>query len=420
MIRRLVWTSAIVGVGSLCAASDASASAFAVRENCTSGLGMAFAGAGSLADDVCTVFNNPAGMTRLVGTQLEGGLTPVFATINFHGSDTAGGNGGNNAGRPTAIPSLYGVTDITPDLKAGIAVTTPFGLPVKYNAQWAGRYLVIQSQALSADINPNLAYKINDKLSIGGGLSAQYLTFTLSQAVNQSAILGAPTSDALARFKGDNWAFGYNFGILAEPLPGTRIGLTYRSKIDHKLSGDQDFLGVSPFLGGLLTSGPATVDISLPATTGLSVTHEISPTWTVASDVQWSQWSAFKGVGINGTPTAYFNENYKDSWFVSLGATYRLNDTWTLRGGIGWDQSPVENSNRDAAVPDQDRYMAGVGFGYKLTEQTSFDFAYAHYFATHASMNDSINNTDQITGTKLTGTYQLSLDYVSASVRFKF
>jgi long-chain fatty acid transport protein len=424
MRRRLVWTVIVVAIGSLAASADAIASGFAIRENCTEGLGTAFAGAGSLADDPCTVFNNPAGMTKLQGTQLEFGATPVFPTINFHGTDTPnGGNSGNNAGRSALLPNLYGVTDITPDLKAGIAITSPLGLPIKYNSAWAGRYLVIQAEALSVDINPNIAYKFSDRLSIAGGISAQYLSFAISNAINQAPL--GTSSDALARFKGDNWAVGYNLAILIDPLPGTRVGLTYRSKIDHKLSGDQNFLNVGPALGPALASSPATVDLTAPATTGLSVTHKLTPTLTIASDVQWTQWSAFKGVGINATIPSFFNESYTDSWFTSLGLIYHPNDTWTWRGGIGWDQSPVQNRYRDVAVPDQDRYMVGLGFGYQLTAAIGLDFAYAHYFATHASMNDSINNTAPgavpgVTTTTLQGSYQLSLDYLSAAVRFKF
>jgi long-chain fatty acid transport protein len=427
-MRRLVWTSVIAAIGSLAASSDAVASGFAVRENCTEGLGTAFAGAGSLADDPCTVFNNPAGMTRLQGTQIEVGATPVFGTVDFHGSITGAvpagysNNNGNNAARPTLIPNIYAVTDITPDLKAGIAVTTPFGLPIKYNSSWLGRYDDIQSEALSADINPNLAYKFSDKLSLAAGLSAQYFTYGLSQAINQGFV---GSKDALGRFKAGDWSMGYNLGALWQALPDTRIGVTYRSKVEHKLSGDFDVLNLNPALGGVLVSGPTTADLALPATAGVSVTHELTSQWTIVSDVQWTQWSSFKTFNLVGPTALPFTLDYRDSWFASLGAIYHPEgvwSNWTFRGGIGWDQSPVQNDYRDATVPDQDRYMVGVGFGYKWSERTSFNFGYAHYFASHASMNDSVNATAASTPsvTTIHGTYQLSLDYVSASVRWKF
>ena len=104
------------------------------------------------------------------------------------------------------IPDIYGVTHLTPDLSAGIAVTSPFGLPVKYNSAWVGRYDVIQAEALTADINPNLAYKINDKLSVAGGLSAQYLTFELSTAINQSFIRAHRTRSRGSRATIGRWA----------------------------------------------------------------------------------------------------------------------------------------------------------------------------------------------------------------------
>jgi long-chain fatty acid transport protein len=146
--------------------------------------------------------------------------------------------------------------------------------------------------------------------------------------------------------------------------------------------------------------------------------------------VQWTQWSTFKGVGLAGPTPFAFNESYVDSWFTSLGVIYHPDadgkwSNWTLRSGIGWDQSPVQNQYRDPAVPDQDRYMIGLGFGYKWSDQTSFDFAYAHYFATQASVSGSVNSMAGLPGipasnTTFSGNYQLSLDYISASVKFKF
>jgi long-chain fatty acid transport protein len=422
MNRGPIWTAVVLGATACSMASGAWAAGFAVRENCTEGIGTIFAGGGSLADGPCTVFNNPAGMTRLTGDQVEFDATPTFYSLSFHGSDSAGGIDGNNGAKPTAVPAFYGVLDLTPDLKAGLAITAPFGLPLKYTSAWSGRYLDIESQALSADINPNLAYKITDRLSVAGGLSVQYFTFTLVQAIDQSAILGAPVQDGNIRFKGHDWAVGYNFGLLYELDPDTRIGLTYRSKMTHHLKGVQELSAIAPPLAGFLPSSRAMVSFNDPATTGISVTHALTPEWTLASDIQWTQWSTFKTLTITATPTtsALYNESYRDSWFTSIGVIYHPEGLWTWRGGFGWDQSPVVNRYRDAAVPDQDRYMLGVGAGYQWSPNLTVNAAYAHYFAPNASMNDSINNVDPNTGTKLSGTYQLSADYISASVRYQF
>jgi long-chain fatty acid transport protein len=405
--------------------SQAYASAFAVRENSSEGVATVFAGDASAADSPATAFNNPAGMTQLHGNQLEAGLVAVFPTINFHGSATTTGgalpgNNGNNAGRPAGAPNLYGVLDVSDQIKLGIAITSPFALVVKQNAGWYGRYLAIDSAVLTTNINPSIAYKVNDKISIGGGVSAQWLQATLSQGFNQSA-LGAP--DALARFKGDDWGFGYNLGTLLKPWEGTQIGITYRSKISHQLSGDLDFLRVAAPLAGVLTSGRGTLNANMPASTTLGITQAVTPQLKVSLGLQWTQWSTFKSIAIqSGTAVAPINAGFSDTWFTSIGATYQWNDAWTLRGGIGWDQSPVDNRYRTVSIPDQDRYMVGLGFGYKISDALTLDGAYAHYFASRASMNGSINNTDNnpFGATVLHGTYQLSLDYVSASLRYGF
>jgi long-chain fatty acid transport protein len=425
MIRSWGYGAATAGCALVALATQVHASAFAVRENSTEGVATVFSGDVSAADSAATAYNNPAGMTQLHGHQIEIGAVAVFPTINFHGSATTAGtptpgNNGNNAGRAAAAPNLYGVLDLSDQIKLGIAVNAPFALVVKNNAGWYGRYLAIDSAVMSTNINPSVAYKVNDKISLGAGVSAQWLRGTLSQGFNQSA-LGAP--DALVRFKGDNWGFGYNFGALFKPLEGTQIGATYRSKVAHQLNGDLDFLRIAAPLAGTLQSGTAKANFDMPASATVGITQAVTPLLKVSLTAQWTQWSSIKFLNFQSrTATAPLNLAFSDTWFTSIGASYQWNDALTLRGGIGWDQSPVDNRYRTVSIPDQDRYMVGLGFGYKITSALTLDGAYAHYFASHASMNGSINNTDNnpFGATVLNGTYQLSLDYVSASLRYAF
>ncbi|HEX3971242.1 MAG TPA: outer membrane protein transport protein, partial [Stellaceae bacterium] len=167
-------------------ASQAHASAFAVRENSSEGIGTIFSGDASAADDAATAYTNPAGMTELHGNHVEVGAVAVFPTINFHGSATTGGaptpgNNGDNAGRMGLVPNFYGVLDLSNQFRLGLAINTPFALSVKQNADWFGRYLGVESAILSTNINPGIAYKVNDKISIGAGVSAQWLQATVTQ-----------------------------------------------------------------------------------------------------------------------------------------------------------------------------------------------------------------------------------------------
>jgi long-chain fatty acid transport protein len=298
-----------------------------------------------------------------------------------------------------------------------MAVNAPFGLTVKNNEAWFGRYDATDGAVLSTNLNPSIAYKVADKLSLGGGLDWQWFNAAFTQSINQSFFLpGAP--DATARFEGHDWGFGYNMGLLYKPWQGTRVGVTYRSKIEDRLKGGLDF---SPNILGLFDA-PASTDWSLPASTDVSVTQVLNPKWSVSLGVEYTQWSTFQQAIVSSAAfTEVVNFRFNNTWMASAGATYHWNDAWTLRGGVGWDQSPVDNLYRTVSIPDQDRYMVGVGFGYKINEHWLLDGSYAHYFATNASINGSINNSlPPAFGTTLNGTYQLSLDYVALSVRYKF
>jgi long-chain fatty acid transport protein len=355
--------TAAAGLSPLIAASNAAASGFAVRENSAESLATVFAGNASRADDASTVFNNPAGMSLLQGAQIEVGSAAVFPDMHFNGNATVLGtpipaDNSRDVGQVAAIPHLYGLLDINDRMKAGIAITVPFGNTVDYSEDWSGRYVNIKTAVLTVDINPNISYRVTDNFSIGVGVSAQYLQGNLSSAIPQFLILPG-TADATYLLRVDDWAWGYNFGFLWEAMPGTRLGVTYRSGIDHTLTGKLNF---SPNILGLTTQ-PATTDLSVPASVTGSITHQYNPNFSVSTDVQFTQWDTFDVISAVAPPNPTFNfvERYRNSWMVSVGGVYRLNDVWTLRGGLGWDQTPITDRFRSVSLPDEDRYLVGLG-----------------------------------------------------------
>ena len=420
----------VAGLAAVLASPQALAAGFMIRENSAAGVASAYAGGGSRADSAATVFNNPAGMTRLTQDETDFGAAVVIPSIQFHGGATAfgapvsGGDGGS-AGHVGLIPSASWVFGIANRLKGGLAITAPFGLAVAYNSPWVGRYVGIKTSALSVDINPSLAYQLTDSLSVGGGVSAQYLRIETSSAIPQFAIFGPGAPDGTFLARADDWAYGFNLGALMEVAPGTRVGLTYRSQMDHRIKGDLTFTGVLPLLP--LTDGPAAADVHLPATAGLSVTTDVDPDLSLSADVQFSQWSVFKRVVIetkNPAPfTDFINEeHYRDSWLISVGGVYRLNPVWSLRAGLGWDQTPVTDAFRAVSLPDQDRILMGIGFGYRITDAISLDGGYQHSFPTaKPTMNKSANNTDPFThAVVLNGNYDVTVDVVALSLKFHY
>jgi len=429
-MKRIPTWLIVAGVGASAASSESAASGFMVRENSAAAVGTVFAGNGSRADEVATVFNNPAGMSWLAGTQTQIGATGVFPSVNFEGVanvvDTQGNatpipaDNSRNNGQFALVPHAYAVFDLHERLKAGLAITVPFGNTIDYSEDWSGRYINIKTAASSLDINPNLSYRLTDRIAIAGGISLQYLSLDLSSKIPQFIMVpplppGSPDGGFLLEV--DNWGWGYNFGVLTEPWDGTRLGASFRSGIDHGMSGALTF---DPTTLLPLTNGPAMTDISVPASVTVSLTHELTPDFSLSADVQFTAWRTFRVVEVNSAnPPFEFHQHYRDTWMFSVGGVYRLNPSWTLRGGIGFDESPVVDAYRDAGVPDKDRYMVGVGFGYHITPSVTLDVGYAHYFAAgHATMNESVNRIEPITGAViLNGRYDNAMNYLSISLR---
>jgi long-chain fatty acid transport protein len=405
----------------------AQAGGFMLRENSAEALATSSAGNGSRATGPDTVFANPAGMTMLKADGIEVGAALVLPSMTFSGSATqatpAGpvplaGNTGGDSFPMAVIPDLYGAMRLSENISAGIALTVPFGNANKYDPNWYGRYLGTKTSAVSADINPAIAWRIDDAWSVGAGFSAQYLKLDVTSAIDQAAIFGAGAPDASYRFKGSDWAFGYNLGVLVD-LGGTRVGVTYRSSTHHRLEGNLDFTGASPLLG--LISGGASAKAQLPATTGLSITSEITPDLSLSADLQFSQWSVFKNVVIESQNAPFPNvQGYRDTWMAAVGGVYKLDDQWSLKSGIAFDETPVTSRYRAVTLADTDRYLLGAGVEVKLGDGMAVEAAYGHSFTfNHPNMNSSINNTDPIThSVRLNGRYDVNVDLLAVSFRY--
>jgi long-chain fatty acid transport protein len=452
-MTRLFGVAAILGAAVVCVlgAREAQASGFAIREDSAEALGTAFAGNASSADFLSTIFNNPAGMTHFTGdrAQIDGSL--IFPSSRFQGSATEKGcafcggsplpilgEGSGNAGQAAFVPAGYILHSISDDLKVGLAITSPFGLSTIYPDDWVGRYFGIKSYVQTIDFNPNVAYRVNPWLSVGGGVSAQYLNADLTQAVDQSAIAGFPpgvVQDGRLRVHGEDWGWGFNGGILLEPLAGTNIGLTYRSRVRHTVSGAADFQGiVFPLsLNPALQSSNATSTIVLPDSADFSVTQRITEKLHLAMDVQWTDWSVFKSLGVFRTSGVLANtnlasptpENFRNTWFAALGATYNYDEHWTFRTGVAYDESPVTNEFVTVRLPDSDRYWIAFGAGYKFSDGVSVDLGVAHIFMPNRSISSSVNSTIPPAGPgsgtdTISGKFSNMVDLVSLQARFKF
>lgn len=391
----------------LAVGGEAEAASFALMEQSGSGMGNAFAGGAAAAEDASTVFFNPAGLTRLTGTQAVGAAHLIVPSVEFtdRGSTSAagtpmtGGDGGD-AGTLALLPNFYLTLPLTPTIRFGLGVSAPFGLVTEYDPDWTGRYHATTSDLRTVNVNPALAFEVTERLSVGVGFNLQWARADLQSAVDFGSIclgqlgpgvcvplgLTPQAADGYVRIGGDSLAYGYNAGVLWQATDSLRIGAHYRSKLDHELgNGRVDFGGVPALFSAspAFADGAAGAKLTLPESASVSLYADLTPAWAVMADVTWTAWSRFESLDVtrpSGLVVTSAPQNYEDSMRYSVGVTHRLGDRWKLRGGLAYDQTPVQDAFRSPRVPDNDRVWLAAGVAWSPWSGGVLDLGYAHVF----------------------------------------
>jgi len=424
------------------ASGSAGAAGFQLLEQNGSGIGNAFAGSAAVAEDASTIFFNPAGMTRLSGQrQVSVGLDLVNVGFEFsdEGSSlpalTSTGTGeGGDAGDLAYIPNAYFSTKVTDKLAVGIGIGAPFGLKTEYDDDFIGRFLAINSDIKTININPSVAYQVNEKLSVGFGLNYQKIEAELSNAVNFSGLLAQanvgvfPGLEGVGIVKADDFSWGWNVGVLFQPSETTRVGISYRSKIKHELSGDVRFQrpdSGSAALNGAMAAGapngPVEAEVELPDTLVISAMQQLSPQWTMLGDISWTGWSSLESLDIVRTGGSLLSSEtleWRDTWRIALGAKYRYSDKVGLKFGLAYDQSPVETQHRLARLPDANRIWLSIGSQYQVTPGMVVDVGYAHLFIHDPKIE--ANGDNVAANGNLVGSYEAAVDILGVQLTYNF
>jgi long-chain fatty acid transport protein len=406
------------------------ASGFAIQEQSITGLGKAFAGSAAVADDASTIFFNPAGLTQLDMKEIDLGLNFIFPQSDFKNNGSAvpdfggaGGfsgqaltGGGDKAGKDALVPNFYYAHPVNDKIVLGLGVGAPFGLVTEYSDTWIGRYHAVKSDLKTININPTIAYEVNDRLSLGFGIDLQYIDVELSQIADLGALGGFPqAADGKVKLEADDWSWGYNLGLTYLIQDETRLGIAYRSKISHKLRGDGKLTNAS---GSLLADERAKANVTLPESLSVALHHQVNQQWAVMADASWTRWSRFQELVINSTNNT-FNQNKPEKWEntmrYGLGVTYMHNDKWTFRSGIAYDETPISNEFRTARIPGNDRKWIAVGASYKSSKNLTLDVGYSHLFVSDSTINETDSN-----GYNLSGKYKGSVDLLGIQARYLF
>ena len=397
--------------------SSVNAAGFYIQEQSVSGLGSAFSGSVTSIEDPSTVYFNPAGMTKLKGIQAQAGVHLLIpsADIDNTGSTQAaalgggplsGGDGGNPYD-PSPVPNAFITYQVNDQFWAGLGISAPFGLANEYDSDWFGRFDSIKTELTTIDVQPSIAYKVSDWLSIGGGINVQYADAELTSAAAAGPGAGpfAAGTEGLSTLEGDDWSFGYTLGVQVKPRESTTIGMSYRSAVSHELEGRLSAEGTT--IADFDVAGRA--DLGLPDIATFGVAQDVGSKWKVHGQATWFGWNNFQE--INATTDETFSvlggaltrnagdtvsnvvQNYQTTWAYALGADYEHSEDLTLRVGVQYDETPTTDLYRTSRTPDGDRTWVAGGGTYDINENMSLDFAATYIWISDESISVNRNNS---------------------------
>jgi len=397
------------------AAGTAFAGAFRIPESGAAAMaqGNAFVGQ---ADDPSAVHHNPGAITGLEGTQFMSGLTIITPDSEFNGV---------GAKKETFYPPYLFYTNHLGEGNwwLGIGVNSPFGLATEwgntagFNATFISAYgipVITKTELEIAKIAPVLAYKVNDKFSVGFG--PEYYD-VLSVEYNGGGVNTVTGAQAYT-MKGDGDGYGFTFGGLYQASETVRIGLSYHSGVTAKLSGDavnlpRNSSTVAPY------TGKTKLDLSIPDTYAIGINYRASETFSINLDLDFTQWSDYAKLVFkepDGTEIRTITKGYDDVMALRLGGSYYVDNNWTIRFGYLTEPTPVIESTFDPRLPDADATAISVGAGYDAGSWAT-NFAYMAL-----SKDDRVVDSDVPASlpTLYDGTYKTSVNLFSADVTFRF
>ena len=350
----------------------------------TDNTGLANAGAAARAQGPSTIASNPAGMSYLPGTQITAGLQVLYGDLSFDRDSNTNvpGTGSGNALDPIPGGSFFVTHQLDDHWSVGFGQYGDFGLAENYDNNWSGRYFAQNASVLGVSMVPSVAYRFNDQWSVGIGVKAMYGMLKADTAIDRSPFGLTDRSDGQFKYRDNDWGFGANVGVIYAPQPGTRLGLTYTSKVDLNFEDKLDVKGDGPLLRRL-DNANTQLDMTVPQTVTLSLFQQLDRQWALLASVNWQDWSEFGQVGVqvdttaNNAQSTTIDANYKDTWHLSLGAQYQATQQLLWNVGVAYDSSAVSDSNRTVTVPMAESWRIATGATYALNKDTDVNVSWA-------------------------------------------
>lgn len=419
-----------LAVLALLTAGPATAGGFQVNLAAAKNIGMGHVGTG-LALDQGSIFFNPGALAFVQTRGVQLGVAGAMARTAYRNDAT----GQDFAFKhPLATPlNIYaafgpkGEGELPGKWAAGIGIYTPFGATLDYGSAWTGNRSLTKITLLAGFIQPTVSYRVTDWLGIGGGfvLGVGYVNLQRDLPItNQTGTAPAIKLESESPARG----YGFNAGIYLKPADMVSVGVTYRSRVDMKVTGGKVTLSNLPADPRIRAGFTATeFDATLPLPSSLNVGIGITPTdkLTIGFDANFTNWSAYKSLDfkfngpVGGSTTSSSIRRYEDSYTLRAGGQYRVLDALTVRVGGYYDLSPVRDGYVTPETPDANRYAATTGASVHLGEKVDLDFAYEFLSFKKRSQTQAELVTNHTTD-RVAGTYQTYINVAAIGVHYKF
>ncbi|MPS31716.1 MULTISPECIES: outer membrane protein transport protein [unclassified Salinivibrio] len=364
---------------SVFAATQAYGAGFQVSEQSASGLGRAFAGDAAVADNAAVLARNPAAMMRFDRAQLSGALTLIDPDVDV--KDRTNNEYAKDVAPMKVVPAGFYVSPQEGKWTWGIGLFTTYGIATDYPDDIQAGDLAGDTDLLSTNLNPAIAYQVTPELSLGAGVNLTYAKATLTR--HKGPLDPTSPSEKLLGLKGETFGYGWNLGALYEINENHRFGVGYRSKVDLDFDDGTFEDGTFDGNNGMFANAASVkgrLELSLPSYWEVSGFHQLTDAFAVHYSYQHTNWSSFTELRATSDECTDNNvcfvkdESYKDNDRWSIGSTYQFNQHWTGRLGFAYDEQAGEAT---LSIPDADRYWYATGLTYQYDNDLSIDAGFA-------------------------------------------
>lgn len=346
-------------------------------------LGMGHTGV-AIFNNAEILFFNPAGIAFLekkFNISIGGGL--AYATAKYQDKLH---NDYFETDNPTGTPfSLYATYRINKDISLGLGVYTPFGNSVKWPTDWSGSHLVGSISLKAIFIQPTIAYKISERLSVAVGAIIVTGNMALNKNIARYMTDEQGNYSDISLDANAETGVGYTFGIAYKANDKLNIGISYKSKVQVKVvDGDVSFNEIPEVFKSQIPETKFNAILPLPAELTVGISYKATEKLLLAFDYNLSFWSTYKNLLIdftNNTPLLgdkLMDRNYKDASTFRLGAEYVLNEKLILRAGTYYDMSPVKEGYFNPETPSLNSIGLTVGLTYNINDKFAIDASFLH------------------------------------------